>query len=135
MEKVYLVTRGSYSAYRVEAGFTTEEAARQYIDLFCKPEQVGWDEARIEEYELDPLAAERAKGVPYWRVWLDPNGNAHQPENQAPGPDDKPFSTDVHPNDAGSCITHCFAQDAEHAIKIASERRAEWLAQKGVTRP
>lgn len=48
MNKVFIVTSGCYSDYQIEAVFSTNEKAEEYIDSHRYP-----DEFRIEEYCID----------------------------------------------------------------------------------
>lgn len=48
MDKVFIVTSGCYSDYQIEAVFSTEEMANEYIDSQRYPE-----EYRIEEFGID----------------------------------------------------------------------------------
>lgn len=57
-KKIYIVTAGCYSDYSIEAVFTTQDKANDYI------QQHGTD-YNIEEYELDE---EVTKQVQVWRV-------------------------------------------------------------------
>ena len=58
MNKVYIVTSGEYSDYQIDAVFSTEEKAREYI------QQHGSD-YRIEVFDIDE---EVKKGKKIWRV-------------------------------------------------------------------
>lgn len=49
MAKVYVVTSGVYSDYRINCVFATREAAEKY----CATWEYKYDEPRIEEYELE----------------------------------------------------------------------------------
>lgn len=57
-KKIYIVTSGCYSDYSIEAVFTTQDKANDYV------QQHGTD-YRIEEYELDE---EVTRQVQVWRV-------------------------------------------------------------------
>ena len=52
-QKVYLVTAGSYSDYRVLAAFSTRYRAKQYMDQHNSTLSNRWYEADIEAYDLD----------------------------------------------------------------------------------
>lgn len=45
--KVYIVTHGSYSDYRIDKVFLNKKKAERYVETARK----GYDEPRIEEYE------------------------------------------------------------------------------------
>lgn len=57
-KKIYIVTSGCYSDYHIEAVFTTQDKANDYV------QQHGTD-CDIEEYELD---GEVTKQVQVWRI-------------------------------------------------------------------
>jgi hypothetical protein len=52
MKKIYVVSRGSYSDYRVEALFSTEEKADNYISA-TKARNHSWNDPFKEEFVLD----------------------------------------------------------------------------------
>ena len=60
-DKVYVVTSGSYSDYRIECVFSTREKAEEYL-------QYHDDEYRIEEYALDE---EFEKKGSIWEITID----------------------------------------------------------------
>jgi hypothetical protein len=65
--KVFAVSEGSYSDYRIVAIFSTREKAQEYIDS-CHAEQ--WSEKEIEEYDLD-LPREELPGCYEVRIKAD----------------------------------------------------------------
>ena len=65
MQTIYLVTSGSYSAYSINAAFSTEEKAQEYIDAACDDDDEGWG-CRIETYVLDAWQERDTRR--YWRV-------------------------------------------------------------------
>lgn len=120
-KKIYIVTSGCYSDYRIEAVFTTQDKANDYV------QQHGAD-CDIEEYELDGEVVKEEKS---WRVafYLD-----------------KDFNLEKHTQDAYVCSTldykykdtchvaiyptmnvinfYVVADSMDRAVKIASERFA-----------
>lgn len=62
-KKIYIVTHGEYSDYEIDAVFTTEEKAVDYV------EQHGTD-YKIEEYDLDE-AVEKKKQLWYIEFWVE----------------------------------------------------------------
>jgi hypothetical protein len=52
MTKVYVVTRGEYSDYRIVAIFSTKELAQQLADELDNSKRYGED-AKVEEWSLD----------------------------------------------------------------------------------
>jgi len=56
-KKIYVITSGEYSDYGIEAVFTTEELAKQWIGE--DTHKSGYCKYNIEEYDLDSLAHRR----------------------------------------------------------------------------
>jgi hypothetical protein len=126
---IYAASAGSYSDYRVIGLFSTKEKALRYMEMFPREE---WND--IEEYGLDEHAFERSDRFPF-RVRMTKDGDVLEAER-----DDYPG----HLDDAGA--VHWYeqlygkptktwtnfymqAKDAQHAIKIANERRIAALAE------
>jgi hypothetical protein len=128
MRQVYLLTSGEYSDYRVIGVFSGEEAAalyrRSYPDV---------DYNDIEIFDLDPKVDELRAGFVQYLVYMERNGNCPViPEANA-----SPYGGD------GEYLNrYCMdkqyhrvrlfvviARSAEHALKIAGERRARLIAE------
>ena len=76
MKKVYAVSSGSYSDYRVDAIFSTKELAEEFMR--CIPDN---DYNNIEEYEIDPPAPDLIKrGYAIWSVYMLRNGDVESVE-------------------------------------------------------
>lgn len=119
--KVYLVTEGTYSDYRVTAVFSSKEKAEEYMETFPSHYY-----NNLKEYELDPNAVELHKeGYSNWYVRMDGFGNTatvydEPTSNQATY--ESVFRTKKW------FVIRCIARSEEHAIKIANERRIALLA-------
>jgi len=122
--KAYVVTEGSYSSYHVIAVFTTRRKARQFITTLCR-------DASIETYDLDvPIPQEYKAGLRKWTV------NTHY-DSMA-----QPFLADWSDRVGERLVwwdkskgirvltVVAFAKDEKHAIKIANEKRAQWIVEK-----
>jgi hypothetical protein len=71
MKKVYAVSSGSYSDYRVDAIFSTKKLAEEFMRII--PHN---DYNAIEEYEIDPVAPDIIKrGYSIWSVHMLRDGN------------------------------------------------------------
>lgn len=131
-QKVYVVTDGCYSDISVVGVFSTMEAAKSFCDRCLSY-------SSIDEFTLDD--EEMTSGLNPYCVEMDEDGNnAVARSTDWSGSD----STFVHPywrvvrlsNEPLTAqtpvvvvIRTCVrARDEEHAIKIANERRAAWLA-------
>lgn len=73
MKKIYIITAGSYSDYRIECCFSTKAKAEEYLKLIKEnlanedTDMWGYSDCRIEEYILDS----NPKIVTVIRLWLD----------------------------------------------------------------
>ena len=117
MNKVYVVTSGSYSDYHIEAVFSTEELAEKYIHATKSGNR--WDDASIEEWDLDRNASELRAGYKAYFGRISKEGNISDLEESTLS------LSDGHGFDVKNNM-YCgfFAQDAEHARKILAERHA-----------
>lgn len=72
--KIYLVSQGCYSDYRIEAVFSNKQDAEDYAKMIGK---TGWSgSAEVETYDLDPVGpVERfRKGYRLYDVDVGPRG-------------------------------------------------------------
>ena len=117
--RVWVVTTGSYSDYRIKAIFTNKEAAEALA--FPLPE-VG-----IEEWETDEEVSEWPVGLRFYRTWLVLRTGA---VNYGPIPIE-PAEGQVVMQDHGmvrqNLMVDCWARDKDHALKITVEKYQEWL--------
>lgn len=67
MQKVYIVTLGSYSDYRIDSVFSTEKAAKEQVELWYKAKPLS--DAQYCEYILDE--EKNAEVKYFWKVWFD----------------------------------------------------------------
>ena len=130
-KEIYLVSSGCYSDYRIDAVFSTEELAQKYIDNIGV--DVHYGEMGIEVYNLNPCEAQIKEGLIPFSVKMDVDGNADYPYyKQTYKIDYVGFKVGVKFDsyDSGKVvmISNCFAEDEEQAIKIANERRVQYIA-------
>ena len=129
MAKCWLVTTGSYSDYKVEAVFTTEAMAKQYIAMWPK----GYDTEggyHVEpDVDIQTCSLDEFPGVPAgmirYSVAFDREGNC-EVKHVNPGSGNETVST-CHGRDP-RLWTFCWARDEKHAAKIANERRVQAIA-------
>ncbi len=133
MPKCYIVSDGSYSDYSVYAAFSTFEAAEAFRLLH------GYDN-RVESIPFDEPGSSLPcvppghcaysvhggfetrygdLGLPThsdweWKAWRRDST--------------EPLPTDTNGPHGGTCF--CYATDDKHAVKIAHERRMQWVAQQ-----
>lgn len=123
MNKVFVVTAGSYSDYHIVGVFSTKKLAEEYRY------KLGADD--VEEYELDGFAKSLySKGYTRYLVWF--RGDTTTVVDR-----DITFHNDhlgakyifTHRNrSSGDLDVELFAKDEKHAVKIASEIRSQIIA-------
>lgn len=116
-KKIYVVTQGSYSDYRIIATYDNKEDADE-----CAA-QYGPD-AMIEEYDLNPsLPYER--GVRKYEVYMNKDGNADIYEGTCNS--ESIFFHRSTGEIVASFVVLCRG-DSDLAVKIANERRVMLIA-------
>lgn len=120
--KVYIITKGSYSDYHICAVTLNKDTAKKLAKKYSEDE---WDKALIEEYVLDDFTnCERYMyRVGFYERGIDCTFDEYEHTEKI-----------IYNNSAWtgveSIIVYVKAKDEEHAIKIAQDRRAEYLAKK-----
>ncbi len=126
--KIYVVTTGSYSDYHIVALYSTEEQAQKALEL-------GDEEARIEEYELDSFKIpEYPPGHKPWLIRIEYNTSkivlAFQEyfwERSEWSPMEKFYDIEGF---VPEFWVQCWARDQEHAEKIALEKYYQYKAEQ-----
>lgn len=121
MSTIYVVTQGSYSAYGIVGATTDYEVAKKIADKFSD----GWDECCIETYEDGEYMLK-----PAWVVYFDKGGNV---VNCNPAKSDYDYHKVYHRPERNryfDFIIGVSADTEEAAIKIAAEKRAQYLAEE-----
>ena len=122
MEKVYLISRGSYSDYSVVGAFSTKEKAEQFIKEAKETEQVGCYQLNdeIEELGIDCLTT--PKGLHPYTVYF----NKEKVISTHPSYVEE-MQTVIKPYGYAKQLS-CWAKDEQHATKIANEIRVQLIA-------
>jgi len=130
MTTVYVVTAGSYSDYHIFGIYSTREIAETY------QKSIG-DANDIEEYELDSMRVSRIeKGEQYYRVEMFAK-DAKVTHIRMCDPldwhdEERKRHISIYPNGLWRNQTEIYfehwAKSEEHAVKIASEIRAQLVA-------
>lgn len=131
---LYAVSRGSYSDYGVVAIFSTKEKAEEYM-LFVPSD----DYNDIETYELDPGVVDKIrKGYSPWFVIMLRDGTTEEVRRQEVSSYSIGSSAWIHrrstlpsrvQHSLPDCIVvHTMAKSEEHAVKIANEKRVQFIA-------
>jgi len=113
--KVYVVTIGSYSDYRIEEIFENKEDAEALANVLS-------DGNGVDEWE-----ANKQKVVPLWSIWMEKNGDLA--EDYVSPSANTGSKEDIYCYDDDSIHFEIFADTLERAIKVANERRAIIIAQ------
>ena len=117
--KVFVVTDGEYSSYRIRCACSTMEKAEEARIFYNS----GRD---IDIYELDALP-ETPNGYLRWIVTMDHEGNStvkREDSSEKIYHDWQPYGQ-YFPQ--GSVIFEMYARDETHAVKIANEKRIALL--------
>ena len=136
MDKVFVVTSGSYSGYRIRAIFTTKKKAEAYKALF-KDDKIN----NIETYQLNPDTVDLVKkGYSPWLVLMLQDGTVERIERQEIDTytieeDFSIWKRAKAPAYKGMNVPDCLsarvmARDSKHAIKIVNEHRTQMIATK-----
>lgn len=118
MSTIYIVTHGVYSDYCIDAVFDKRELADEFAALHG-----GYDPCVVEEWELNPIIYKLPPGVSYYSVTTDGDNTEVRKLSNHYEPDNTLSEEEVYTRGK---LWHfsLYAKSKEHAVKIASERRA-----------
>ncbi len=128
----YVVTSGEYSDYSIEAVFSTDENAQLFIDRVSDPDEVEDDASyrpRIEEWPVDPEIGTLREGKRCYFVRMSRCGDVLESASDPSSYGFREARKGDHWDIQGNLAIHVFAQDEEHAVKIAGDRRSRALAE------
>jgi hypothetical protein len=149
MTIVYVVTSGAYSEYGINAMFSTKSAAQEYIDKAKKIREKDGDDynvgnvcwagdASIEEWPLDGESA--AKITRSWSVGmlLDDGSVKEGPYERQTFESPKKsfvdqFDVPVPAYNDRPIVRVVSYKSPDHALKLAAEKRQEWLRARTTT--
>jgi len=123
--KIYVVTAGEYSDYRIEAVFSTKNKAKKFIRF--REKNVKWigDGYRVEKYLVDIP-------IDHWISWIidmkqngDTDGFEDSPYASSLNHEPTRFINYFHPNHARFSVR---TDKLERALKVANEMRQKILA-------
>ena len=128
MNKVFVVTSGTYSNYGIDAIFTTRELAQSFIDAFKADK---WKEMVIEEWDLDPNKIHLKQNRKPYFLQINKKGDVSYLRlvNSSYGfKQDMPEAKISYTHTLEWMNINCYADDENHAVKIAGEKRSQILA-------
>lgn len=126
---IYIITKGSYSDYHICAVASTQERAEQLRKMYSDH----YEMANIEEYEIDVPSDEYYNKIPtlYWEVVLKRDGSLMYLETYYDEPNQHIKIQEGRWNWQESLTVSYIQTDTqEQAIKIAQDKRAQYLAEK-----
>jgi hypothetical protein len=119
--RLYVLTSGQYSDHRVEAVFSTEVLAINYAE--------GVDNVNLppEEYEVDGLEPTLER---FWMVEFPSGGEVRISHGKWRDPDQLWQREEIiSSRKTGDLHIYLFAATKERALKVASERRAQYFVE------
>lgn len=110
---IYVITKGDYSDYHIVAATVSKDTAQKMAKRY---------DAEIEEYEDAVIIPDKS----IWLVRVSDNGcKAYENDGDYAIPD--AMSGKIYPNSKLGFVTlWVFADDEEHAKKIACDKYAQW---------
>lgn len=125
---VYIVTRGCYSDYEICAVSLDKTKAEKLAKVYT----TRYDEASVEEWETDTEADIHAlNGRHPYSVTFYPDEEPSVYKIDYVVPDFKPCVREIKYARRGMCLdVQVYATDEAAALKIASDKRAQYLAEK-----
>ena len=122
--KIYLVSKGEYSDYRILGAYSTQENAETAADLFG---------GEVEEYEIDQYIEQIRAGLKMYQVSMKFNGDTwfvyeleqNQEEEHRLG---WSFVGESYREIEITLYASVWANSKEHAAKIVNEHRARMIA-------
>lgn len=124
--KIYVITKGDYSDYHICGVSTDKEQAEKLARFFTDK----WDDAKVEEYDTDryELLSDNKK---VYRILFYENGNIHKLTHESGDYyDNETIKLDPVYWNGATLSVYVSADDEISAIKIASEKRAKFLAEE-----
>lgn len=132
--KLYVVTSGCYSDYRIDCIFSSQEVALKFLADYAsalgrKERGFGDNEKRIEEYELDEMMG--AHSFILWSITLGlERGEVRLSQGPEPRFGLPPAAVDLFDGATdrkSNWIMGHSTKSEDHAMKLAVEGRQAWL--------
>ena len=116
--RVYVITSGDYSDYCIMGVTLDKENAERYVELYNGKSE--YYQAKIEEYETDQFG--HGNRLP-WFVFKDRQSTSVDLGRE-------PCDDVVKENAYGAIYVSVYAEDESHALKIAYDKFAQYMAEK-----
>lgn len=124
--KVYVITKGIYSDYRICAVALDKDKA----EILRKAFSDSWEEAEIETYETDQFITEIEAGLKIYQCVVNDNGLSAY-ERDYDYADDICFNKVNKTNcRIATYLVYVWAKDEDSALKIAADKIAEYKAKE-----
>ena len=134
--KIYMVTSGEYSDYKIHGVFSKKEKAQKFVDIMEKPDFSDFD---IEEWELDKFDSlvEKfmKKKLSIYAVIMFKDGrleNIEEEKKRYVWIDEalsKKYNIWKTRDDEVRIAMWVIAKDEKHAVKIVNEKRTQLIAE------
>ena len=132
MASVWIIEVGSYSNYRIVGIYSTKENAQLVADRINN-DCTDYEKATVKERMIDPLVHEVNEGWNRYRIRMNRDGDVEMIEEDEMSPYTDYETSALCINESiiyrGKISGGIFARDAQHAIKIANEFRAQMVAE------
>lgn len=119
--KIYVVTKGQYSDYGIITATTDEELAKKIAEKFSDE----YDKAKVEVYEDAEFMLK-----PAYFIRFNTSGEVVELKDVSCNEYYYDGTNNCHFDACDRVYVTVIADNAETAIKIANEKRAEFLARK-----
>lgn len=119
--KIYVVTQGEYSGY----GIITATLDKDLAEAIAKKYDSEFNRTQIEEFEDAEIMLK-----PCWFVRFNQDGTVKISFDDSDHTDGYRRLNRCIADDSGEVYVHVSAADADSAIKIAAEKRAQYLAEQ-----
>jgi len=119
--KIYVVTQGDYSDYHIITATLNKDLA----DAIAKKFDNEYSPTDVEEFEDAEIMLK-----PCWFVWFGKDGSVKEIANKSDSYYHYKKVNKCGFDDAGQVVVSVIADDSVAAIKIAAEKRVQFLAEQ-----
>lgn len=131
MTTIYIVTSGDYSAYSINAVFDSQEKAQSFVDYHNQYIDT-YSQADIDEWELNAYYDEISRGLKCFYVFFKDINVGDATVRCGSVSDDVGGWSGKDYKGTRWFHTYLWAKDEAAALKIANERRVQYLVNEEV---